>query len=207
MKVISIMLFRQAEKGPLNKSDALVMLSSTFNLQSFGYFQRGSIQEMCTFFGRTFAINVEPGQRKSVTHEDYLAHLYAAGCGVTACLFADIEYPERVAHNLLTQAINDYVAAWQGKDFLGTQTEDNAFRFDGLEALCIKCQNPAEADKITKIQQDLSEVKNIMHQTIDSMLERGEKLDSLMEKSNDLSGSSKMFFKTAKKQNACCKLM
>ena len=36
---------------------------------------------------------------------------------------------------------------------------------------------------------------------------RGQKIDALIEKSNDLSGSSKMFFKTAKKQNQCCSFM
>jgi len=36
------------------------------------------------------------------------------------------------------------------------------------------------------------------------VLERGEKLDSLVEKSNALSTQSKMFYKSAKKTNSCC---
>ena len=38
-------------------------------------------------------------------------------------------------------------------------------------------------------------------------VERGQKIDDLVSKSNDLSGSSKMFYKTAKKQNQCCSYM
>lgn len=38
------------------------------------------------------------------------------------------------------------------------------------------------------------------HKTIESVLERGEKLDSLVDKSAALSASSKSFYKTAKKQ-------
>ncbi|GJV16335.1 glutathione S-transferase T3-like protein [Tanacetum coccineum] len=51
-------------------------------------------------------------------------------------------------------------------------------------------QDPAEADKLLKIQRELDETKIILHKTIDSVLERGEKLDSLVEKSSDLSAAS-----------------
>jgi len=39
----------------------------------------------------------------------------------------------------------------------------------------------------------------VQHKTIESVLERGEKLDNLVERSNALSAQSKMFYKTAKK--------
>ncbi|ERN05061.1 hypothetical protein AMTR_s00053p00104520, partial [Amborella trichopoda] len=55
-----------------------------------------------------------------------------------------------------------------------------------------KYQDPAEADKLLKIQRDLDETKIILHKTIDSVLERGEKLDSLVEKSSDLSAASQL---------------
>ena len=44
----------------------------------------------------------------------------------------------------------------------------------------------------------------LQHKTIDSVLERGVKLDNLVDKSNDLSAQSKMFYKQAKKTNSCC---
>ena len=68
-------------------------------------------------------------------------------------------------------------------------------------------QDPAQADKLTKIQRDLDETKVVLHKTIESMLERGEKLDNLVDKSNDLSIASQMFYKQAKKTNSCCKMM
>ena len=67
-----------------------------------------------------------------------------------------------------------------------------------------KYQDPSEADKVTKIQRDLDETTQILHKTIDGVLERGVKLDGLVEKSNDLSAQSKMFYKQAKKTNGCC---
>ncbi|KAG8050674.1 hypothetical protein GUJ93_ZPchr0009g136 [Zizania palustris] len=45
------------------------------------------------------------------------------------------------------------------------------------------------------------------HKTIDSVLARGERLDSLVEKSSDLSVASQMFYKQAKKANSCCTIL
>ena len=39
----------------------------------------------------------------------------------------------------------------------------------------------------------------LQHKTIESVLERGEKLNDLVDRSNALSAQSKMFYKTAKK--------
>lgn len=43
--------------------------------------------------------------------------------------------------------------------------------------------------------------------TIENVLERGEKLDDLVSKSQDLSMQSKVFYKQAKKTNSCCVVM
>jgi len=76
--------------------------------------------------------------------------------------------------------------------------------FPAMDEYLQKYQDPSAADKITKIQNDLDETTQILHKTIDSVLERGVKLDNLVERSNDLSAQSKMFYKQAKKTNSCC---
>ena len=78
-----------------------------------------------------------------------------------------------------------------------------------------------------KIQKELDETKIVLHKTIESVLERGEKIDTLVQKSDGLSAQSKMFYKQvrnrcpscsvwnvltvlhekAKSQNSCCVLM
>lgn len=45
------------------------------------------------------------------------------------------------------------------------------------------------------------------HKTIESVLERGEKIDNLVERSEDLSRQSKVFYTQAKKTNSCCTYM
>jgi Synaptobrevin len=51
-----------------------------------------------------------------------------------------------------------------------------------------------------KVQAELDETKIVLHKTIESVLQRGEQLDSLVERSDALSAQSRMFYKTAKKQ-------
>lgn len=41
-------------------------------------------------------------------------------------------------------------------------------------------QNPASADPIMKVQQELDETKIILHKTMESLMQRGEKLDDLV---------------------------
>ena len=66
-----------------------------------------------------------------------------------------------------------------------------------MQAQLAKYQNPAEADKLMAIQKDLDQTTAIMHDTIEAALDRGVKLDELIEKSEDLSSSSKMFYKVS----------
>jgi len=57
------------------------------------------------------------------------------------------------------------------------------------------CQDPHQADNILKIQKELDETKIVLHKTIESVLERGEKIDDLVQKSDGLSSQSKMFYR------------
>jgi synaptobrevin family protein YKT6 len=67
-----------------------------------------------------------------------------------------------------------------------------------------KYQDPVNADQIMKIQKNLDETRDVLHKTIDSVLERGEKLEDLVERSGELSAQSKLFYKQAKRANSCC---
>lgn len=68
-----------------------------------------------------------------------------------------------------------------------------------LKDYIVKYQDPTEADSIMKIQKELDSTKVVLHQTIESLLERGEKIDSLVAKSDNLSAQSKMFY-----TQVCC---
>ena len=87
-------------------------------------------------------------------------------------------------------------------------TEDlDTIHFPQLAAYLAKFQNPSEADAMTKLQSELDETKIIMHDNIEKILDRGEKLDDLVAKSEGLSYQSKAFYTTARKTNSCCVIL
>lgn len=64
--------------------------------------------------------------------------------------------------------------------------------FPALKEYIVKYQDPQQADSIMKIQKELDETKIVLHKTIESVLERGEKIDDLVQKSDGLSAQSKV---------------
>jgi hypothetical protein len=64
-----------------------------------------------------------------------------------------------------------------------------------------------EIDNMAAIREELEEVKNIMHDNIDKVMERGDRLDRLSEQSEDLSAQSKQFYKKANKLRRCHRLV
>jgi synaptobrevin family protein YKT6 len=157
---------------------------------------------MLTFFSKTFTKRTQPGQRQSITHESYVVHCYVRSDGLAGSVTTDLEYPSRVAFVLLTQVLDEFTTV-HGNSWRGT-AQPYSMTLESLEGYLAKYQDPAAADKVTKIQKDLEDTTQILHKTIDSVLERGVKLDNLVERSDDLSRQSKLFYKQAKKTNSCC---
>lgn len=178
-----------------------VMLIQACELTNFGFFQRGSVREMITFFNKTIAKRTTPGQRQSVQNEEYYVHVFMRTDGLCATATCDSEYPPRVAFSLLSKIMEEFDAAvptWK------TEKRNEAVVWPQLEVLLAKYQDPASADQIMKIQKNLDETRDVLHSTIDSVLQRGEKLEDLVERSGELSAQSKLFYKQAKRANSCC---
>eukprot|EP00565_Helicotheca_tamesis_P000207 CAMPEP_0185741066 /NCGR_PEP_ID=MMETSP1171-20130828/38759_1 /TAXON_ID=374046 /ORGANISM="Helicotheca tamensis, Strain CCMP826" /LENGTH=200 /DNA_ID=CAMNT_0028413009 /DNA_START=617 /DNA_END=1219 /DNA_ORIENTATION=+ len=197
MKIVGLTILRTGKDV-----EEPIPLTTACDLSSYGYFQRQGVKEMLTFFSKTFTKRTAPGQRQSITHESYVVHCYVRSDGLAGVVTSDAEYPSRVAFVLLTQLLEEFLQTVG--DSWKTVTAPESVAFPPIETYLQKYQDPAAADKVTKIQQDLDETTSVLHKTIDSVLERGEKLDSLVEKSDDLSRQSKMFYKQAKKTNSCC---
>ncbi|KAF5381506.1 hypothetical protein D9757_008178 [Collybiopsis confluens] len=132
------------------------------------------------------------GQRQSVQENNYTAHVYNRG---GAEQLADQEYPVRPAFSILTKILDDFITKVPQSSF----SNPSAISFPDIQTYVSKYQDPHQADTIMRVQRELDETKIILHKTIESVLERGEKLDNLVDRSTALSAQSKMFYKTAKK--------
>ncbi|KAJ8720236.1 hypothetical protein PYW07_012279 [Mythimna separata] len=182
--------------------NSATILKSAYNLQSFSIFQRGSVQEFMGFVSKTIVERTQPASRQSVKEGEYMLQVYVRADNLAGVLISDHEYPNRVAHTLITKILDEFTAAVPASQW-PTATEDRT-DFHLLPEYLTRYQNPREADALTKIQNDLDETKIILHDTIKAVLERGEKLDDVVAKTESLSTQSKLFYKTARKTNSCC---
>ncbi|CAD6957967.1 unnamed protein product [Tilletia controversa] len=195
-----------------------VSLVGAWELGSFSFFQRGTIQDVMSFMSKTVAERTQPTQRQSIQENNTIAHVHArpASDGIVGVLVTDTEYPVRVAFSLLNKSLDEFLlkvpkASWSSQvSAITTGSQEpppgkstllvSESVFPQAQDFVKRYQDPRQADNIMKVQQELDETKIVLHQTIDSVLQRGEDLDKLVEKSQSLSTSSKAFYKTAKKQ-------
>eukprot|EP00002_Diphylleia_rotans_P037099 TRINITY_DN8259_c0_g1_i1.p1 TRINITY_DN8259_c0_g1~~TRINITY_DN8259_c0_g1_i1.p1 ORF type:complete len:202 (+),score=47.80 TRINITY_DN8259_c0_g1_i1:44-649(+) len=198
MKIVAAVVMKSAAGREPNDPRILTMAE---DLTSYGYFQRGSIKEFLVFFTKTICERTPVGGRQSVKHEEYNIHIHKRSDGLAGVLVCDMEYPPRVAFSFINKFVEEFSNKY--KSVLDTASMEQ-MPFPQLADMIAKYQDPAQADSMMRLQKDLEETKQIMTVTIEQVLQRGEKLDNLVERSNDLSGNSKMFYKQAAKTNSCC---
>ena len=178
------------------------VLKDAYELSSFGYFQRKSVEEFMNFTSKLLAERTGLGERQSLQENEYMVHAYArADSSLVGICFSNQDYPKRVAHTLLTKILEDFQSQVPRSSW---PVDAKVEGFGELAVMLAKYQKPEEADPMTKVQNELDETKIILHNTIEAVLNRGEKLDDLVDKSEGLSLQSKTFYKTARKTNSCC---
>jgi len=93
MKLFSLFVLYKNDNGQ----------ASATELSSFGYFQRGSVNEFMQFTSKIIAERTMVGARSSVKEQEYMAHVYVRSDNLSGVLISDQEYPNRVAHTLLNK--------------------------------------------------------------------------------------------------------
>jgi synaptobrevin family protein YKT6 len=62
----------------------------------------------------------------------------------------------------------------------------------------------APVDKVKQVHKEINETTLIITEAIQKVIERGEKLDTLVERSSNLTEQAKQFYKSSKEMNSCC---
>ncbi|EHA20237.1 hypothetical protein ASPNIDRAFT_127816 [Aspergillus niger ATCC 1015] len=166
-----------------NAQAPAVELCAERDLSSYSRFTKGSVSEFMTMFNFTF-------------------HVYARTQGIAGVIISDNEYPSLAAHQILSKMLDEFLSLNPN-----AASSRDPVPFPSLKTYIQAYQDPHQVDSILKIQKELDETKIVLHKTIESVLERGEKIDDLVSKSEGLSAQSKMFYTSAKKQNSCCVIM
>jgi synaptobrevin family protein YKT6 len=179
-----------------------IELCAEADLSEWSRFTRNSYAEFMTLFSKTVAERTKPGQRSDIEEQDLVFHVYSRSEGIAGVMISTKDYPPVPAHTVLSKIVDEFLV--QNPE---AGANDSAVSFPDLKKYLTESQNPEEVSSIMKIQRELDETKIVLHKTIESVLERGEKIDDLVAKSEGLSAQSKMFYTQAKKQNSCCIVM
>ena len=162
---------------------------------------------MLTWHTLTLALMVcQPAVSQTKSTQKDLLSLCSEKSSV--CSFSQLSY-------FINLVLEDFAAAHPNWKSI------NSVEF-GLKEILARWQDPKSADSIMKVQNELDETKQIVSETLEKILDRGQKLDDLVRylflrinrskldssRSNELSEQSKAFYKTAKKTNSwCCSIM
>lgn len=190
-----------------NNTEKALELCSVKDLSQFGFFERNGVGQFMTFFSETVSARTPAGQRQSIEEGSYIGHVYSRAEGCCGVLITDKDYPVRPAYTLLNKILDEYLVAHPPVEWRDITETNSGLTLKELDIYIAKYQDPSQADSIMRVQQELDETKIVLHKTIESVLQRGERLDNLVDKSESLSASSRMFYKQAKKTNSCCVIM
>jgi len=185
----------------LYKGTKVSILKGSHDLQSFGFFQRNSVREFMDFTAKLLVERTQVGLKASVKESEYLCHVSVRNDSLSGVVIADKDYPSRAAFTLLGKLLDEFTSVVPATVW---KSGNSAIAFDGCDTYLQKYQDPKDADPMMKVQSELDETKIIVYNTIEQVLQRGEKLDDLVTKSEGLSTSSKAFYTTARKTNSCC---
>ncbi|CEF67230.2 GDP-Man:Man(3)GlcNAc(2)-PP-Dol alpha-1,2-mannosyltransferase [Strongyloides ratti] len=196
---------KQLEKfSDINEAEKKVRTFKTaFDLTSFSFFQRGSVKEFMEFTGKLLVERSAIPARTSVKEQEYYCHTYVRSDGLSGVCVTDSEYQSHVAFTMLGKVLDDFISKIHPSQWNSINQEKDC-SYTILNEQLVKWQNPSQADAMTRVQEEVEETKVILHDTIQSILHRGEKLDDIVKASESLSEQSKMFYTQAKKMNKCC---
>ena len=126
-------------------------------------------------------------------NEDLNGHLIKVFChldGYYYIIISDDEYEDKILYQMLLDL------------------KSNDLDRHSINLLCKDYNdNPQKHDKIKNINDDINETKVIMLNSIDKLLERGEKLDEINKRTEELRQISIDFNNKSIKMNSCCMIV
>lgn len=195
MKLFSLLVFRKDKTGPK-------FLRSEQDLQEFSVCQRHFVLEFMKFTGLMILEDCKGPLRAVFHHEDYQIYCRTRGDGLGLILVSDLEYPQEPAFEMLEKIAEELPV----QETESTEEEGNRLiqNHPIIRDMFWEYKQPTVLDKMSRITGEIAETKNILRQTLDQLFRRKGNLDTMVERSEELSKASKQFYKTTRK-NKCCR--
>eukprot|EP01102_Stenamoeba_stenopodia_P015078 TRINITY_DN509_c0_g1_i2.p1 TRINITY_DN509_c0_g1~~TRINITY_DN509_c0_g1_i2.p1 ORF type:complete len:204 (-),score=45.15 TRINITY_DN509_c0_g1_i2:208-819(-) len=202
VRLISIAFFLYHDDGK-----PPTMLASAYDLSPFGFFQKSSVKEITTFASASVVEKLMPGERCSVSSHGYKLHAYVRPDRLSCAITSDEGYQARIAFDFMHRAYDEFLKQHSSETWQNA-TADLDLPVPKLMELLTKYQNPSEEDKVTQIQNNLDKTKDLIIDSMQQLMERGERLDVLIEKSEKLSFQSKLILDASQDLNPrCCPIL
>ncbi len=195
-QVLQISLYKITQYGngetTLNEIEQLV--DNEQNLGSFSSFSRRTVSEFFAESSQVLSQRVprkEAGKPFGIKEDKYVSYYICRPQDHTICIVTTTaEYPKAAAFGLIQKVFDSSPPSYN------------------LRLLLQKSKDPQQVmSALARLQQGVDEVKGIAMKNMEEVLQRGEKMDNLVAKSENLSRESKKFYKTAKKLNTCCTIL
>lgn len=155
-----------------------VPLLSAWDLNSFSWMQRGTVQDMMAFMAKTVSERTQPGQRQSIQENNFTAHVHArpAVDGISGVIVSDSEYPVRVAYSLLNKLLEEFLmkvpkSRWNAQAAQLAASGSIPSKGEGIvrssdfpqaQDYLARYQDPRQADTIMRVQQELDDTKIVL---------------------------------------------
>lgn len=163
------------------------IVQEKFNLEKFGIFTRGTIKDFIKTICRdiTKRLPKDPKLREireKMNEKENFKIIIQVRRSHRIFVITDGDYNSSVAYKLM----------------------EKCFEASSFEELIKEYKEWEDKNQLKKIEDELEKCNVIILEGLTKILQRGETLSDLVEKSENLSIQTKLLFKTAKKKNSCC---
>jgi vesicle-associated membrane protein 7 len=142
--------------------------------------------------GKLDAVDAESGpKRLSFEHDEYMFHVLQAG-PLWFVVLADKHLPLRSAFQFLDAVEEKFAAKYSHKDWKDAITFGLAEFSQTLGAEMVRFGGATDP-KVSKVREQLEEVKDVMVSNIDALLARGERIELLVDQTDRMSQAALRF--------------
>lgn len=200
MQLLALIL--ASNNSPFQESPTILAKSHRF--PRLGMIQKKAFKDMCKFLGRTMPSATQPSTRSSFTHEEYVVHVYHRSDGIVCTAITDAEYPSRILFPLLRRTLEIFCEKFGETWKSPSLKKDKLFKFREMDEMIVDYQEPTRYDAIARAMESTERTIQTLTQTIQQVMVRGETIDRLAAKSEDMSRAAAVFYKDSKKVKRCC---
>jgi synaptobrevin homolog YKT6 len=185
-----------------------IVLYNAFNSAKFSFLVRSNVKKILIEIGREVIKRIKTETFYSITIDrdniKGIVHGYING-GI-GCIVIDDNNKNHTEHikGIMIRALN--IMSKQSISYESIKIDTYIINKD-LDKFFVDASEELKNNKLIKVQNEVDATKAILMDSIDALLERGEKIEDLLEKSNALSEDSRRYLEKTKDLNRCCMII